>query len=382
MKRVYYLIILSIVLISCEKSILQFQSQNFIKYFGSGYESKGYDVIQIPDGYVITGYDYVNGDDYQAYICKVDENGNIVWETPWGNENRDEGRIIKAVEDGFLVAGTTNDGSTTHSFLLKLNSDGDTIWSKKYGGINSHFIVNDILITQDNIYLVGQYDSLKTNSYQSYIAQLQYNDGAFLKKRYISQTPYTSKYNKGFIQFEELLLVGTVSNATTNQVVLIPFSQSSFLPNHTLPLSDINLQTSDAIYRNDRLYVLANELNGTTKSLKVLKLNPTSSFQEDWKTDVKNGIEGKTFALKEDGSLLVCGDQAVGTADSKIYFIKVESNGTAGKSDEFRTFSGYAGKVIETYDRGIIMVGTTAPASNGTMIQLIKTDTDYFMLKK
>ncbi len=122
-------------------------------------------------------------------------------------------------------------------------------------------------------------------------------------------------------------------------------------------------------------------MNGTTKKLKVLKFNPVTSFHEEWRTDAIPDVEGKTFVLKEDGSLLVCGDQVIGT-DSKIFFIKVSPEGVAGKSDEFRTFSGYAGKVIETYDKGVIMVGTTSPASNGTMIQLIKTDMDYFMLKK
>ena len=68
-----------------------------------------------------------------------------------------------------------------------------------------------------------------------------------------------------------------------------------------------------------------------------------------WRTDAvmdsKNSpvtIEGKTFALKDDGSILVCGDQVNGI-DSKIFFIKISPEGVAGFSDEFRTFSGYAG---------------------------------------
>ncbi len=212
MKRVYYIILISIILISCEKTIFLFQSQNFIKYFGSGYESKGFDVIQISDGYVFTGYDKMSNDNYQTFVCKVDNNGNINWTTLWGNSSRDEGKIIKSVADGFLVAGTTYDGSTTHSFLLKLSSTGDTIWSKKYGGSNSNFIVNDILLTQDKIYLVGQYDLLKTNNYQYYFSDLNYNDGSFIRERYNPQPGFSSNYTKGFIKSDVILLIGNKSN--------------------------------------------------------------------------------------------------------------------------------------------------------------------------
>src|SRR3989339_794940 len=79
MKRNYYVYILAVMLFSCEKPIYEFQSHNFIKYFGSGYESKGNDVIEISDAsYVLTGYDKVNGFDYQVFAAKVDKNGNMI----------------------------------------------------------------------------------------------------------------------------------------------------------------------------------------------------------------------------------------------------------------------------------------------------------------
>lgn len=381
MKSFYYLIILSFLLISCEKNITLYQSQNFVKYFGSGYESKGNDIILTSEGYVFTGFDKMSDNNYQSYICEVDFNGNLKWATHWGESGIDEGKIIKEIAGGFLVAGTTEDGTTIHSFLLKLNSEGTVEWSRVYGGVQSNFIVNDILLTQDNIYLVGQYDSLKTSKYQSYLAKLNRNDGSFINFGYFPKTNFSSQFTKGFTQSNEILLIGTFSNATSNQIELTPIDQSTLFNTNNYTLSDLNLKSSDAIFRNEELYILVNEQTATNKSLLLIKLNSSSSFQEVWRTSAFSGLNGKTFVLKEDETILVCGDKVVGT-DSKIYFIKVGSDGVAGTSDEFRTFSGYASKIIETYDKGVIMVGTTAPATNGTMIQLIKTDMDYFMLMK
>ena len=66
MKKIYYIILFTSILFSCEKSISDFQSKNFVKFFGSGNESKGNDVIELSGGgYLVVGSDLVNSTDYQ-----------------------------------------------------------------------------------------------------------------------------------------------------------------------------------------------------------------------------------------------------------------------------------------------------------------------------
>lgn len=379
MKRIYYILLLSVILFSCEKTISPFQSQNFIKYFGTGYESKGYDIIQHADGgYVFTGYDKNSQGNYQVFGAKVDKNGNTVWSKTWGDPtNREEGKIIKEVSDGFFIAGTTLKSSGfTHSFLMKINYYGDSLWYKEYGGVDTSLIVNDILLGDNKVYIIGKSYTISQANSDFFFKEIDYNGNGDATKERTSWSGTGSFYNKGFLQADNLLFAGTLG--ITNKVVLVPINKSTLNGDSFIDdvLGDNNI-TSDAIFSNDELYLLVNSITAINKNLKVLKLN--SSFDRNWKTDSIPSTEGKSFTLKEDGSLLVCGEKIVGT-ESRIYFVKIDDKGEVYHGDElFRTFSGYVGKVIETNDKGVIIVGTSL--TNGTMIQLIKTDRDLFLLK-
>ena len=64
--------------------------------------------------------------------------------------------VVQASDGGFIVVGHTK--SFGHIgrkdvFLLKLNANGDSIWTKIYGGLNAD-IGFDIAKTSDNGYII------------------------------------------------------------------------------------------------------------------------------------------------------------------------------------------------------------------------------------
>jgi hypothetical protein len=77
---------------------------------------------------------------------------------------------------------------------------------------------------------------------------------------------------------------------------------------------------------------------------------------------------------------MICGESIV-DGNSIINCIKVDANGSAEYgSQSFRTFQGTISRIIQTKDKGLILVGTTNPTF-GANVQLIKTDMDLFLLK-
>jgi hypothetical protein len=372
MKRIIFLMLVAASVFSCEKPIYEFQSENFLKFFGTGYESKGNDVIQLSEGgYVFTGYDDVNGISDEIFIAKADKNGNLVWSASYGlSTNSEEGKIIKEDADGFIIAGTSTETSgLIHSFIMKINQYGDSVWYKEFGEPSYSIVLNDIAVSDQFIFVAGE--SYKTSAVSSdyYLAKLDLEGNLVWDK--INFPATGSKFTKAFLEGENLLLIGTDGSEKKMSVVTI--LQSSGNPIGFENTGSANETVADATLQSDMLYVLVNTLSGT----KLYKLN--LNLEKQWETETINSVTGKSLAYTEEGNLFICGESVV-EGTSYVNTIKVDATGEAlyGPS-VFRTFQGTLGKVLQTGDKGLILIGTTA--TFGANIQLIKTDKDYFMLK-
>ncbi len=382
MKRIYYIIFLAALLFSCEKPISEFQSQNFIKLFGSGYESRGNDVIELTDGgFLITGYDKRNGTDMQVFVAKVDKSGNTIWSNTYGQaKNNDEGKVAKEVADGYLIAGTYKDGgisnASQHSFIRKIGFDGTEVFSYLIGLDNPDYniTVKDIIVEDKSIYIVGSSDEASVGSDEYYIASLN-NLGQTLNDKSFSAFRNCS-FNKIFIKGENLLLIGT--NMTDRRISVGPYSKSTLGSDGTIETpGEDNEQAVDAAVVGENLFLLS---TGGVSNTKLSKLN--SNFADAvWTYNSPNSaLKAKAFAYQTDGSVMVC-SESVSEGNSLIHFIKINPDGSIFNNEEyFKTLGGNASKIIETRDKGLIMVGSTN-STYGTNIQLIKTDKDYFMLK-
>lgn len=379
MKRVYYILFFAVVFFSCEKPISDFQSENFIKIFGSGYESKGNDVIEISSGgYLLTGYDNLNGNNQQIFVAKVDENGNLIWSNAFGSSDYwEEGKVVKEVSDGFIIAGISksNSGtSITHSFIMKTSFDGDSLWYKEFGDATYSIVVNDIIVTSSNIFVAGQSNKTDVNKTDFYLAKLDLS-GVFMheESRIIATN---SSYQRLFLQSDDnLLFIGTKGDDKV--VYMVSVNQSTMNETNIFNTITPNESAADACLASDQLFLLKNGQSGGSN---LSKLNSGNS--EVWLSETFNSIVGKSVAYCSDGSLMVCGEAVDDGGLSIIKFIKVNADGTVYMNvDYFKTFLGTVEKVIQTKDRGLIMVGATN-STYGTNVQLIKTDKDYFMLKK
>jgi hypothetical protein len=141
------------------------------------------DVIQCPDGgYLISGFNvhpeyggYLNyvftpkgGQD--IWVVKVDSLGNYIWSKNYGGSGTEwPGKLLKTLDGGYLITGTTDsnnlDVSNNHGgmdiWIVKINSIGDILWQKTYGGTNDDSI-SDIFQSNDGNYVFSS--STKSNN--------------------------------------------------------------------------------------------------------------------------------------------------------------------------------------------------------------------------
>jgi len=101
------------------------------KFMGGDKLDIGHDIIVGSDnGYVIAGEtrSYGNGSTYSAdsWIIKIDDNGNSVWTKTYGNDSNDFMRAIDITnEGGYITAGDIMSGIDYDAYLLKLDNNGN-----------------------------------------------------------------------------------------------------------------------------------------------------------------------------------------------------------------------------------------------------------------
>ena len=90
---------------------------------------------QTKGGYIMAGYTSSFGaGGLDAWILKLDENGNIEWQKVYGGEGLDESRFIYETEDGYIMAGYTSSfGDRIDIWILKLGTNGEIIFDEGSG---------------------------------------------------------------------------------------------------------------------------------------------------------------------------------------------------------------------------------------------------------
>jgi hypothetical protein len=121
------------------------------KCLGGTYDDYARSIQQTSDtGFILAGYTFSNDGDVSgnhgfsdAWVVKLNSSGDIIWQKCFGGTNEDYAYSIQQTSDsGFIVAGYTfsNDGDVSgyHGYfdywVVKLNSSGDIEWQKCLGG--------------------------------------------------------------------------------------------------------------------------------------------------------------------------------------------------------------------------------------------------------
>jgi hypothetical protein len=147
--------------------------QNWAYTYGGKADDRGRFVQQtLPDsGYIIAGYtETVGAGGRDAFLVKTDSAGSLSWSEPYGGTDWDEAWCVRQTfpDSGYIVVGSTASlgAGLDDVYLIKTDANGDTMWTRTYGGTSGDYgyqveqtLADTGYIITGNTYSFGSGDS-------------------------------------------------------------------------------------------------------------------------------------------------------------------------------------------------------------------------------
>jgi hypothetical protein len=152
-------------------------------YGGEGNDA-AYSVQQTSDeGYIIAGYSQT--DRRQVYLLRTDSEGNVIWSQAYGGSGWDEGFSVDQTFDrGYVVTGST---LSNEALLIKVNSSGDSLWSRVYPGGLWGYSVRQT--TDEGYIIAGTMEGLAGDWYDLYLLKTDSVGDTVWSRRYGGSQP-------------------------------------------------------------------------------------------------------------------------------------------------------------------------------------------------
>ena len=172
-------------------------------YSGKG-DDMGWAIMELPSGELMLAGTGVGDQNHSRdmMVIKTEGNGKEIWTKIYGTEKEEYGWDMIACSDGHLmIAGeVTVDGEYANGnqdiLVIKLNADGEKLWSKTYGGQKSDRCYS-MVQGNNGYYLLGSTNSIGKGDQDAYLIKTD-DDG----KKLWEKTYGSEKFDMGHDIFE------------------------------------------------------------------------------------------------------------------------------------------------------------------------------------
>ncbi|MBK7850635.1 MAG: T9SS type A sorting domain-containing protein [Bacteroidetes bacterium] len=305
-------------------------------------EEDGYSVQQTSDsGFIVSGTTNSFGaGSNDVFIVKVDTNANVLWTKTIGGTNYDFCNSIQQTIDGGYIAtgGTSSFGAGGKDvYFIKMDSNGDTVWTKTYGGINDDW-GNVVQQTRDSGFIiVGTFGSdgfsigdiylIKTNKYGDTTWTKSFGGAGYNLGSSVQQTTDNGYIIVGY--------AGSFGVGSGDIYLIKTDSFGNLLWSKTIGEANYTNNGSCVFQTNNSGYIfLSNQtLNiiGAQIDVSLIKVDSVGDIL--WKKTFggSDSEHGNSFQQTNDGGYIIAATTSdFGTSYDDFYLIKTDSSGNSG----------------------------------------------------
>lgn len=344
----------------------QVDAQGWEIYFGGNNEDYGHSIIQTQDhGYVGAGFSESFGPDgdMDVYVIRTDVDGTKIWENAYDDGFIEHGYSITETPDhGFLVVGDIQPAqlSDFNVYLLKINADGQKLWSKQFGGAGDDLGFRIIPTTVSGGYLiVGSTNSLGNGQRDVFLVKVDAQGNQVWSKAYGTTG---DDDGKSVMEVTDGYLVTgsafNVANGTTDGYLLkVDFNGNEVWSKFFGSATEID-KANDLVLAADGNVVLTGS-TGATSDGWLLKADLDGN--QVWSKTFGGplGDEANSILKTTDGDLVVAGVTELTAANADAFLTRFDNDGNQIWTNNVGrgSYLDWAQSVAPTEDGGFIIIG-------------------------
>lgn len=375
MKKGCILFILT--LISC---VCKVQGQFSFRY-GSQYEDQSNKVVQTQDGnFVVVGRTNGYGSSGNAFIMKVDENGNQLWVKDYSGINIDEAfDVLENADRTLMICGLTysyGEGNID-GFVMKTDSLGNRIWAKSYGNILGEQFCR---VTHDGTggyYLAGYAQKVNGGDQGSLVMRIDGSGGMIWSQWVEAWQPQGTGYFP--IDLVAIKTGGVILTAIQGRVSCWKFSSAGNLEwSNQYSMRSWGHRITEGI--NGDIYISSFDY-GVASSVDIAVLKIDSNGNALWQKSYGGAYNdvARSITFTSDSCLLIGAyTNSIGNGSYDACIIKIDQNGSLKWGKAYGTvWVEWLFSAAQTSDNGFILTGWTYSTGNNPdslKIYLVKTD--------
>ncbi|MBU0691924.1 hypothetical protein KKH18_08925, partial [bacterium] len=151
-----------------------------------------YSIIETVYQYqVLAGYTYTGGRGGQDfYIVKVHSNGDTLWTRAFGGQYSDVcQRVLETADRGYLLIGSTSSfgvtpGGNADAWIVRISENGDSLWSKTFGGTPGDYLRDAVLLDDGSLVVCGLRYSETTVTQEGFLIKVSADGDSLWGKTY------------------------------------------------------------------------------------------------------------------------------------------------------------------------------------------------------
>lgn len=315
---------------------------------------------------------------YDAYIVKLNRNGDTLWTKTFGTSNREfVNDIILANDSGFVILGTSvATGTDNDAWIFKIQENGDLVWSQTFGNETYTDYANSVVAVNGGYNLVGE-----SGDKGLLIAKIYENGNLGSIKKYDINSGGTERA-KDIITTEDGNCIvagyGAISNSGYGRMDALIMKTD--INGNTLWLKDYGTSNSDyvtAITRSDSGYIFVGTID-TLDDIWITSISDTglSLWTKSIGTEYFDrpvdiiAIESGYFILS------TCKIPITDTTyQYDILLQKINNNGEVLSTNLYGSQNGHeTAKNIVPYEDGYLISGSSDSYSDKAALWLLKVD--------
>jgi hypothetical protein len=363
----------------CLHNALIFSQVSFQKTFGGSSQEVGTYVLETSNGYVVAGHITNATGNQDGLLLRLDTYGNTLWQKRFGGGQADQLNAVVATPDGgFVAIGETRSFGAESSdiFIVKVDASGNSVWNRIItSGQTDDFSRSLLLLPDGGIMVSGVAFPLGATNAQTLLIRLNSAGNTVWSKTYSSGVGNSIYGN--IIQGNVLYASGGVDGDAA--LVRIDLSNGNILGSQLFSGAG-----TEALYymqqTQDGHFLMADHTwsaaTGTDIEAWVQKVNPLTG-QVIWSKVFYrpgNNLRGRVEKIN-DGAFLLTPYDNDNSSTGDAMLAKIDGNGNliwsyhygGGNADRIL-------KAVQTSDGGFIAVGDIKHSTDNTDILIIKTD--------